>query len=207
MKLVFSSIKKGAIFEPEFQTLTPVNGTVEFKHLNTAGGIAVVYAPNGTGKSSLAGVLGIDNPAEDLFFSATNDSEEAVVPGSFHIIPDQINRNVIGGKETDYLVGRQIRREYELLDRINTAFDMAFTALANKYKTELKVTKVGDYFLTQIGTFRDRPYQTAFTYLRSIINNRKHGKDIDKAEFVAFIKNDENKPNLLDVDEEKKNGL
>lgn len=207
MKLIFSSIKKGTIFGPEFQTLTPINGTVEFKHLNTAGGIAVVYAPNGTGKSSLTNVLGIDNPSADLSFSATNDAGVTVAPGSFHIIPDQINRNVIRGKETDYLIGRQIRREYELRARINSAFDAAFTALANKYKTEFKVSKVGDYLLAQIGTLRDMSYPAAYTYLRSIINNRTHGKDIDQAEFVAFIRNDENRPNLLEEDEEKRNWL
>lgn len=32
MKLVFSSIKNGTIFEPEFQNLTPAFGTIGEKH-------------------------------------------------------------------------------------------------------------------------------------------------------------------------------
>lgn len=55
MKLEFNSIKNQSIFQPEFQSFS-VNGynVIEFKKQpQAAGGIAVVYAPNGTGKSSL----------------------------------------------------------------------------------------------------------------------------------------------------------
>ena len=205
MKLVFSSIKNCTIFEPDFQTLTPVNGTIEFKHLSTSGGIAVLYAPNGTGKSSLAKVLGINSISEDMSFSVADDNGMAVTPGAFHIIPDQINRNVIPGKETDYLIGRQIRREYELRERINIAFDNAFTTLSGKYKNEFKVSKVGDFLLTNLQGFHTAPYPNAYAFLRSIINTRTHGKDIDQSQFVAFIRNDNNKPNLTELESDKKN--
>lgn len=72
MKLLFSEIKNGTIFEPEFQDLPPAYGTIEFKHMSTSGGIAVVYAPNGTGKSSLAKVLGED-ATDEVSFSALDD--------------------------------------------------------------------------------------------------------------------------------------
>ena len=204
MKLFFSEIKNGNIFEPEFQTLSPDNGTIEFKHKNTPGGIAVVYAPNGTGKSSLTRVLGVSEVSEELSFTAIDEAGVPVTAGAFHIIPDQVNRNVIRGKETDYLIGRQIRREYELRDRINSAFESAYTSLASKYKNNFKVSKVGDYLLSQIHSLHDTPYPEAFAYLRSIVNNKDHGKTIDQNEFVAFIRNDENKPNIIEVDEDKK---
>lgn len=123
MKLVFSSIKNVDIFEPEFQSLPIDKGTIEFKHKNTPGGLAVVYAPNGTGKSSLTKVLSSERTTEALAFSATDEVGRPLTPESkvFHIIPDQINRNVIRGKETDYLIGQQIRREYELRDHINAS--------------------------------------------------------------------------------------
>ena len=204
MNIVFSSIKNSTIFEPEFQSLTPSNGTIEFKHLNTPGGIAVIYAPNGTGKSSMAKVLGTDAGNGDILFSAINDEEQVVTPGDFHIIPDQINRNVIRGKETDYLIGQQIRREYELRDRINAAFDTAYSGLSSTYKNEFKVSKVGDYLLTQMGTQTTGIYPISYRYLRSIINTRSHGRDIDQGDFVTFIRNDDNRPNRVELDAEKR---
>jgi hypothetical protein len=179
MKLQFSFIKNGTVFEPEFQVLTASNGTIEFKQLSKSRGIAVVYAPNGTGKSSMAKVLGSEKESDSLSFIVVNDDGTRLLPGAFHVIPDQVNRNVIHGKETDYLVGQQIRREYELRDRINAAFETAYSALASKFKNEYKVSKVGDYLLSQIGLIQEQPYISAFTFLRSIVNNREHGKTID----------------------------
>ena len=54
MKIIFSSIKNNNIFETDFEHLSSQNGTIEFKHMQGSGGIAVIYAPNGTGKTSLA---------------------------------------------------------------------------------------------------------------------------------------------------------
>ena len=206
MKIVYRSIKKDDIFESEYQNLTPDNGTVEFKHMNARGGIAVIYAPNGTGKSSLAKVLEAESSSNTLNFVAIDDSGVTLTPESkaFHVIPDQINRNVIPGKETDYLIGQQIRREYELRDRINITFDATYADLSKKYKNDFKVSKVGDYLLTQIGTLTTAPYPTAFSYIRSIVNARQHGKDIDQSEFVAFIRDEKNKPSLIELDEDKK---
>ena len=84
------------------------------------GGVAVVYAPNGTGKSSLANLLNTEESSDILTFSAVDENGNNITPETraFHVIPDQINRNVIRGKTTDYLIGAQIRREYELKDRI-----------------------------------------------------------------------------------------
>lgn len=206
MKLTFSEIKNGTIFEPEFQNLTPDVGTIEFKHMGTSGGIAVVYAPNGTGKSSFSKVLETESATEDRCFLAIDDSGAAITSESsaFHVIPDQINRNVIRGKETDYLIGQQIRREYELRDKINEAFDSAYTTLSGKYKTEYKVSKVGDFLLTQIETLPNDLYSEAFSYLRSIVNARTHGKDIEQAELISFIRNEENSLEIVELDDDKK---
>ena len=190
MRLVFSSIINGTIFEPEFQALTPANGTIEFKHMNTPGGIAVVYAPNGTGKSSIAKVLDAETTTTSISFSATDDAGITLEPEShkFHIIFDQINRNIIPGKETDYLIGQQIKHEYELRDRINAAFVEAFTALSAKYKSDFKVSKVGDFLLAQINTLRTESYQKSYEYIRSIINTRTHGRNIEQSDFISFIR-------------------
>lgn len=202
MKIIFSSIKNNDIFETDFAHLSSQNGTIEFKHMQGSGGIAVIYAPNGTGKTSLANLLDVEVSTEKNSFVASDDQGNTITPETmaFHVIQDQLNRNVIRGKTTDYLIGAQIRREYELRDQINAAFRNAYEQLSSKYKAEFKVSKVGDYLLTQIESVQDTTHQTAFQYIRSIVNTRQHGKDIDRNTFVAFIRNDENRPNLSEMD-------
>lgn len=206
MKIIFSSIKNNNIFETDFEHLSSQNGTIEFKHMQGSGGIAVIYAPNGTGKTSLANLLDVEVSTEKNSFVASDDQGNTITPETmaFHVIQDQLNRNVIRGKTTDYLIGAQIRREYELRDQINAAFRNAYEQLSSKYKAEFKVSKVGDYLLTQIESVQDTTHQTAFQYIRSIVNTRQHGKNIDRNTFVAFIRNDENRPNLLEVDATKR---
>ena len=51
MKLTFKKIENGIIFEKEFHHMID-NNSIKFKRMQSVGGLAVVYAPNGTGKSS-----------------------------------------------------------------------------------------------------------------------------------------------------------
>jgi len=206
MKLEFSKIKKNAIFEPEYQSLNAKNGTIEFKKKSSSGGIAVVYAPNGTGKSSLTKVLSSENSSEQIAFVATDEKGSLITPESnmFHIIPDQINRNVIKGTETDYLIGKQIRREYELRDSIDSDFEMAFTTLTKEFKEKYKVSRVADYLLTEISKDNSESISIGYKYLRSIINTQSHGKDIRQGEFLSYIRKESNRPTLASLDEDKR---
>lgn len=206
MKVIFSSIKNSNIFENDFEHLSEDNGAIEFKRMRGAGGIAVVYAPNGTGKTSFAKLLEMEAPEESRTFMAVNERGTVINPEteSFHVIEEQMNRNVIRGKTTDYLIGAQIRREYELRDRINLSFENSFDQLVEKYKAEFKVSKVTAYLLMQIQSMQDEIHQTAFQYIRSIVNTRQRGKDIDRNAFVTFIRNDENRTDSLQLDEGKR---
>ena len=69
MKLFFSSLKNSCIFEDDFAHLSEQNGTIEFKRMQTSGGIAVVYAPNGTGKTSFANLLSMEVSQENSYFN------------------------------------------------------------------------------------------------------------------------------------------
>lgn len=206
MKLIFTSIKNNEIFENDFSSLPETRGTINFKHMQGTGGVAVVYAPNGTGKTSLATLLQTDGASEKMNFSATEDNGNNITPesGAFHVIQDQINRNVISGKTTDYLVGAQIRREYELKERIHTAFQSAFAQLVSKYKTDFKVTKIGDYLLSQIDTINDEIHHKAYKYIRSLVNSRQRGKDIDRNDFVSYVRNIANQPDVFQMDDAKR---
>ena len=209
MKLVFKSIKNEAIFGSDFECLSERQGTIEFKHMHTPGGLAVVYAPNGTGKSSFTKVLSSEKSTANISFLAEDENGNSIMPenGAFHTIKDQINRNVIRGKETDYLVGAQIRREYELRDSINADYLNAINMLVGIYKNEYKVSKVGDLLLNHIPMLEGESFQKAYLYIKSIVNSRNRGKDIEQSEFIEFIRDESNRPIISDYDDEKRTWL
>lgn len=205
MKLEFNRIKNQSIFQPEFQNFDE-NGynIIEFKKQPQAtGGIAVVYAPNGTGKSSLTAVLeNNDETNEELSFEAVFNDNQIITSeiGAFHIIGDQISRNVIKGETSDYLIGREIRREYYLKKEIANEFKTAFNELNLDYKNNYKITKVTDYFLNIL----QQKNFAAYNFIRSIVKKQSKGKEIDKEQFIAYVRDAQNRPRLADVEENKK---
>lgn len=204
MKLEFNSIKNQSIFQPEFQSFS-VNGynVIEFKKQpQAAGGIAVVYAPNGTGKSSLTAVLGNEKTREDLSFEAIYNGNQVVQPETkaFHTIGDQISRNVIEGETSDYLIGQDIKREYALKKKIADGFETAFNELNSEYKNDYKTTKVSDYLLS---VMHDRNPE-AYTFVRDIVNKQSKGKNIDRSLFLTYVRDVQKQPRLVDINREKR---
>ena len=80
MKIIFSSIKNNSIFEDDFEHLSEQNGTIEFKRIQGAGGIAVVYAPNGTGKTRIANLLAVETSEENSSFASIDEHGNAITP-------------------------------------------------------------------------------------------------------------------------------
>lgn len=202
MKLTFSKIHRESIFNSDFNNLTEDSGTIEFKNKNTSGGIAVVYAPNGTGKSSLTEVLKSEESTATLDFLATDDCGEVIDPSSkvFHIVADQISRHIILGDESQYLVGTDIRREYELKKKISDGFDLVFkVSLPGIYKSKYSITKISDYLLGSVQAINE----TGYSLIKSIVNTRYRGKDINHEDFISYIKNPANCEEILELDEEK----
>lgn len=184
--LTFSKIKNEDIFEVEFDDLVATgNASIEFKmQSQSSGGIAVLYAPNGAGKTSLSDVLACENYCEEKnFVGDYNGTPIQGTDNKFHVIKDQINRNVIPGNTSDYLIGADIRREYALKKKIAEGFTKAFGDLPKTFKTEYKVTKIGDYLLSKL-TNND-----AARYIKDIIPTRTRGRNIDQNEFIQFISN------------------
>lgn len=204
MKLEFNSIKNQSIFQPEFQSFS-VNGynVIEFKKQpQAAGGIAVVYASNGTGKSSLTAVLGNEKTREDLSFEAIYKGNQVIQPETkaFHTIGDQISRNVIEGETSDYLIGQDIKREYVLKKKIADGFETAFNELNSEYKNGYKTTKVSDYLLS---VMHDRNPE-AYTFVRDIVNKQSKGKNIDRSLFLTYVRDVQKQPRLVDINREKR---
>ncbi|SET73777.1 AAA family ATPase [Lacrimispora sphenoides] len=202
MKLTFSKIHRESIFNADFDNLKEDSGTIEFKIKNTSGGIAVVYAPNGTGKSSFTEVLKSEESTAAVDFLATDDCGAVIDPSSkvFHIVADQISRHIILGDESQYLVGTDIRREYELKKKISDGFDSVFkVSLPGIYKSKYGVTKISDYLLGSVQAINE----TGYSFIKSIVNMRYRGKDINHEDFISYIKNLANREEPLELDEEK----
>lgn len=197
--LTFEELRNGNIFQTGYDNLIVTgNSEIEFKmQPQAAGGIAVIYAPNGTGKTSLSDVLdNMQESTDKMFIAKYNNQQITRADGKFHVIKDQINRNVIPGETADYLIGANIRREYELKKEIANGFTNAFNQLAKNFKSVYKVSKIGDYLISRL------PIPDAVEYVKDIVNAKKRGKGIDKDKFIEFIANNEQIyiPNTADAD-------
>lgn len=203
MKLKFTKIQNNTIFNSDFDSLSENNGTIEFKRQNHArGGLAVVYAPNGTGKTSMAKVLKCKTSTSECTFSALDDAGTVITPESnvFQVIGDQISRHIIQGDESQYLVGQDIKREYELKKKVSEGFRKVFgEELPTLYKNKYNVSTVSAPLLVKMQTIAP----AAYTYIKSIINRNSRGKDIEHIEFFDFIRNPENRTLVRSLDEEK----
>lgn len=204
-KLEFLKLKNNAIFQVEFESLYKTGlGVIEFKKLpQSSGGIAVVYAPNGTGKSTFANTIKKEARTNDVYFEAKYNDGDLIVPESkaFFIVEDQINRNIIPGETSDYLVGKDIRKEYDLKKRLSEAFATAFEELSRRYKSEFKITKISDFYLKKV----EARHSVAYGFIRDIVNRSSKGKNIKHEEFVAFVKNNVEFAINETVDEDKYN--
>ena len=191
MQLVFSIIKNGSIFDKDFLNLDSSRGTIEFKHFSAPGGIAVVYAPNGTGKTSFTSILEEKASSNEKYFEAMDENGNKILPETnvFHIISNQINRNIIPGKTTDYLIGEQIRKEYALRDKINVDFEKMYKDLKKLYRKKYSVKRVGHFFIKRHSFSSFYNHEMAIGgYIRDIVNVNKKSSDIKKEQLIFFIR-------------------
>jgi len=177
MTLSFRKIVRHNIFSPEFADLQSEN-IVEFP----MSGIAVVYGPNGIGKSSLAAVLAREaGSAYKVILDETEVTSEGEY-NPFHVINDQNGRNVIQGSTEDFILGDNIRREYELKNTIDTGFYELFNDyLATKLKTDYGISKKAARLISYV------EHEKIREYVSDLANNRSKGSQIDRAEFLGTI--------------------
>lgn len=201
MRLTFKSMHNETRFNSDFDLLSEMRGTIEFKKQKySQGGLAVVYAPNGTGKSSFASTMKAVESTEMVSFEATDEKGNVIVPESkaFHIIEDQISRHIIFGDESQYLVGQNIKREYELRKRVGEGFAKKFQdELPAVYKEIYSISTVKNSLISNLQNINANAYE----YIRSIVNKGSRGKNIDFAQFVEFIENADNRMDIDNYDE------
>ena len=131
MALVFNKIENADVFTRDFNPLTR-NNQIDFPPNEE---IAVIYGPNGTGKTSFIKVLA-NSPNTRLEFDydgVTYTTGDSV----FYIVNDQNNRNIISGETRDFFLGDNIQREFELQDTLavkRTEFISSVLSILKSYK-------------------------------------------------------------------------
>ena len=114
-KLIFSKIENSTIFVDDYKSFSN-NNTISF----SKEGIAVLYGPNGTGKTSLVKTIDGEKGSKINYKYAGNDYTDGSL---FYVINDQNNRNIIGGSAKDFLLGDNIKKEFELQDYIKGEYE------------------------------------------------------------------------------------
>lgn len=177
-KLKFKKIEYKNIFCEEFKDLS-VNNEIEFKKK-----IAILYGPNGTGKTSLSKVLAAnnkdDNMSFEVEFSGSNSVKEDEI---FHVISDQNSRHIIKGEAKDYLLGDDIEKEERLAKEIENGFNDMCNSIRSKLKDKFKIA-IKSHKL--IDTITDNEIKT---FISSFANNRFKASEIDKDKYISKVKN------------------
>lgn len=176
MKIKFHKIMKGAIFCDEFNDLLD-NNQIEFGKND----IAVIYGPNGAGKTSFTKVLNQDDGSKYIItidgISYTEKDKKIA-----HIISDQNDRNIIQGNTEDFILGDNIKREYELKRKIEIGFKTLFEEnIIPKLKLNFGISVKKSQF-DQI--ILDKQL---LKYISDLANNKSKGRQIDRCEFLAHI--------------------
>ena len=122
-EICFRSIRLDGAFSSDFGELK-ANNVIRFSQ----SGIVVLYGPNGAGKTSLSRVLSNEGGSE---YALTLDGKELTNKDEsvFHVIEDQNGRNIIQGSTEDFVLGDNVRREYELKAALDKGFSDLFSSV------------------------------------------------------------------------------
>ncbi len=173
--ILFKKIEIGTIFTHEFRNFIS-NNVISFSDQ----GLAVIYGPNGTGKTSLINTLsgkeGSSFIAEYKGKTYTENSD-----GLFFIINDQNHRNIISGTAKDFFIGEDIQREYDLIEKISKARESFISSLIEQSKTIFNASSASSKSLDII----TNPEVKAF--LVECLNVRIKGKNYDASKIVGLV--------------------
>lgn len=173
-ELLIKRLKKGAILRPKFETLTTYNN-INFSDQ----GIAVVYAPNGAGKTTIAKIFQGESQTEIVAKFAGIEYTSMAGEPLFHVINDQISRNIIAGTTDEFVLGENIAKERQIKTELDQAYQLLIDTIKEKLKTEFNITKQSTPFIDAISE----------ADIKSIVSGigKKGAKasDIDIERFVA----------------------
>lgn len=171
-KLTFKKIKNENIFAKDYDNFIK-NNEIEFSD----SGMAVVYGPNGTGKTSLVKALSNgEGTAVQYLYNGTEYSDDS----QFIVINDQNNRNIIKGETSDFLLGDNIKRENELYEYITHEYER-ICELSNKtLKEKFKITSKKSNLINDFSKVNDIK-----EIISELSNNKSKGKSIGVDKYIA----------------------
>ena len=173
--LVFSKLQKEDIFCHDFNEFER-NNEIVF----SSQGIAVLYAPNGTGKTSLVKIL---NNSDNCSFSVSYNGQQYDTSNNnlFHIIHDENTRNIIAGTTKDFLLGDNIKKEFDLKAYIDKEFGGMLQGLVDKLKNDFNISKKTSPLIDKIENADLKKY------IQDLANSQSKGKQIEQEDFVNKV--------------------
>lgn len=173
-KIIFEEIKNKDIFGRDYQNFVK-NNEIDFSKDQ----IAVLYGPNGTGKTSLVKVLSSEAGTSVKY----TYGEKSYTDGTqFFMINDQNNRNIIQGETKDFLLGDNIRKESELQKDIEQEYKRlcndSISILKNNYKISSGRSKSIECF-SALASVQD--------LIKDLMNNKSKGSKIGVDKYISEL--------------------
>lgn len=173
-KIIFEEIKNKDIFGVDYQNFVK-NNEIDFSRDQ----IAVLYGPNGTGKTSLVKVLSSEAGTNVKY----TYGEKSYTDGTqFFVINDQNNRNIIQGETKDFLLGDNIRKEFELQKYIEQEYNRlcidSIFILKNNYKISSGRSKSIECF-SALASVQDM--------IKDLMNNKSKGSKFGVDKYMSEL--------------------
>ena len=131
-EIKFKKIKNKTIFTTNYEKFTK-NNTIVFSKQD----IAIIYGPNGTGKTSLIKAM---SGEKDTAIEYVYNDKNFLDGSQFYIINDQNSRNIIQGDVKDFLMGDRIKEEFELKSQVQNEYNSVCDKNIKTLKDEFSIT-------------------------------------------------------------------
>jgi ABC-type lipoprotein export system ATPase subunit len=178
MKITIKKIVRNNIFDDTFKDMK-TNNVFDFTRNN----ISIIYGPNGTGKTSLAIVLSKKEDVASYTFIIDGKEYTESDDKFVHIIEDQNGRNIIAGEMEDFILGDNIKREYELKDRMENGFEQLYSNIITELKSKFGIS-------TKESPFHDFIENVSIkSYVSDLANTKAKGKNIKRNDFLETLGN------------------
>lgn len=171
--LKINSIQHQDILNEQFSNLTE-NNNILFSNQ----GIAVIYGPNGVGKTTLTRAFSCaDSSHYSIEYNGVNYEDDDCF---FHIIEEQRNRNIIKGNTQDFILGDNIRRETELKNQLE---EQKLSFIDSVIKA-LKVFGITSKTSPLFDLLSEKSYKES---LQDIANKQSKGKNLSYIEICNIF--------------------